>query len=165
MATKNSIAAAAATSGLFEKPTEPAENKQTEATETEKTAAVEEKAAVGVEKKKPGPKKGSTRKKTAAKSTTRTKKPTTRTKKPVETEKKPTKPEQPQEKSESKEKAIFSCRMDADLVARWKAYAKVEKYGDIGKMTADIISEYMNTHKLTGESKKRFDTLYEASKL
>lgn len=69
-------------------------------------------------------------------------------------------------KKESKGETVpFSCRMDTDTIARWKAFVKVEGYGNMGEMTKQAITEYMKAHPLTKDKKAKYQALYEVSKM
>jgi len=73
---------------------------------------------------------------------------------------------EPVNKVESKAETVpYSCRMDTDTIARWKAYVKVEGYGNMGEMTKQAITEYMKAHPLTKDKKAKYQALYEVSKM
>lgn len=82
----------------------------------------------------------------------------------IQTVENPTK-ETDQEQKKKSDTAMFSCRMDADVIAKWKAYTKVGGYGNIGDMTVQALSEYMDKHKLSEEEETKYKKLYEAYKL
>ena len=54
-------------------------------------------------------------------------------------------------------KDTFSVKIDSEVLRAWRIYTSLDGYGDKGRLTEAAISEYMNRHKLTGESKKKFD--------
>ena len=74
-------------------------------------------------------------------------------------------------KNEKKQKKtiIFSCRLDADLytdtIARWKSYAQVRGYGNIGSLTAQVLDEYMQHHPIPAEQQEEFQKLFEINKI
>lgn len=74
--------------------------------------------------------------------------------------------QQAKEQATSKpEMVVFSCRLDKDTAARWKAYASVDGYGDKSKLTDAALKEYMENHPLSKEQKAKYNALYEANKL
>ena len=54
----------------------------------------------------------------------------------------------------------FSVKIDSDVLKRWRIYASMNGYGNVGKLTEAALDEYMNRHKLTAEQQAKFHILY-----
>lgn len=65
----------------------------------------------------------------------------------------------PAEKNVKKEKAVFSVKIDADVVKKWRYYSSMDGYGDKGNLTEKALVEFMNRHKLPPEQQKKLDIL------
>lgn len=55
-------------------------------------------------------------------------------------------------------KAVYSARIDADMLKEWKSYITASGM-DAGETLERALAEYMNRHKLTGNEKQLFDLL------
>lgn len=62
---------------------------------------------------------------------------------------------------EKREKAVFSVKIDSEVLKRWRFYASMDGYGDKGKLTEEALKEYMENHELPPEQKKKLKTLME----